>query len=610
MPTRVDRNFPPLLAGLITAGLLMAFLYLAKTVVIPLAVAVMLAFVLTPVVTWLERRGLGRLPSVVLTTVFTLALLACGGWVVGMQVRGLVKDVDDNKVVIRMKLQAVTGSAAGPFRVFTDLLEPQTTGTVQEGEPAPGDPKPGLNKPADEPAKRPLTVKIDDGSPLERLLPMVEPLTHVALVVVLVVFLLVNREDLRNRLIGLTGHGRLTGTTRILGDTAERVGKYLLSQLLVNLGFGAILAVGLWLIGVPYAFLWGAMAVGLRFIPYVGTWVAGMFPIAYSFATTPGWSQALTVLAFFAVLDLVVGQVVEPVVFGHSTGVSPVALLVAAAFWAWLWGPIGLLLSTPLTVCLVTLGQHVPQLGFLGLLMGDRPALAPHLAFYQRLLAKDETEAKAVMVAHTKEHGLADTYDAVLVPALTVAGRDRKRDELSADDELGILTATEAVREAVSAPPPLGEGETPPAEPVTVATVFGFPARNAGDELTLRMLADLLKGDGYPVEVLSTRVMPKAVDARIDAEKPAVAVLSVLPPDGLPQALYQVKRLRTAHPDLPILVVYLGKSRRFDSLLVRFRKAGASYVVTTLAQAAGQVKMLAPAEKPTKAERRQPAGVA
>ena len=211
------------------------------------------------------------------------------------------------------------------------------------------------------------------------------------------------------------------------------------------------------------------------------------------------------------------------------------------------------------------------------------------------------------MVAHTKEHGLVDTYDAVMVPALTVAGRDRKRDELSAEDEAAILAETEAVREAVSAPPPLGEGETR-VEPVTVATVFGFPARNAGDELTLRMLADLLKGDGYPVEVIPTRVMPKAVDARIESEKPAVAVLSVLPPDGLPQALYQVKRLRTAHPDLPILVVYLGKSRAFDALLVKFRKAGATYVVTTLAQAAGQVKTLAPATRPAKVERRQPAG--
>ena len=620
MPVPVARPLPPFLAGLFTAGLVMTFLYAAKPVVIPLALSVLLAFVLTPVVSMVQRAGLPRVPAVLLTTLVTLGLLGVGGYVMGTQVRGLVRDMETNKKKIQTKLRQLTGSGGGMLSQFSDLFEEQSTGTIEAGVPAPGDPKPTptIDKQAaadaGQPPAKPMTVKLEEKSGAERLvttaLPVVEPLATVALVLVLVVFFLVNREDLRNRLIGLIGGGHLTGTTRVLGDAGERVGKYLLSQLLVNLGFGLVFAVGLAVIGVQFAFLWGVLAVALRFIPYVGSWIACAFPLALSFATADGWGQPAAVLVFFGVLDLAVGQALEPVVFGHSTGVSPVALLVAAAFWGWLWGPIGLLLSTPLTVCLVTLGQNVPSLRFLSVLMGDAPALATHQAFYQRLLARDEAEAEAVMLAHTKEFGLADTYDAVLVPALTAAGRDRKRDELTADAEAAILEATEAVRAAVSAPPPLGEGEAPPPEPVTVATVFGFPARNAGDELTLRMLADLLKGDGYPVEVIPTRVMPKTVDARIEDEKPAVAAISVLPPGGMPQALYQVRRLRAAHPDLPIVVAYLGGAKRFDDLLLRFRKAGASYVVTTLAQAASQVKALAVPAKPVKAGRREPAGVA
>jgi predicted PurR-regulated permease PerM len=619
MPARSIRPFPPLLAGLLTAAVVLTALYVAKPVIIPLAVSVLLAFVLTPVVALVQRYGLPRVPAVLLTTLVALGLLGAAGYVMGTQVRGLVREVEEHKGDIQKKLQSLIGTGGGILSDLSELVEEAPTGTVTPGPGLPAQPPPV--RPADGPPKereQPVTVKLERESGAERLLntalPVVEPLATVALVVVLVVFLLVNREDLRNRVIGLLGHGHLTGTTRVLGDAGERVGSYLLSQLLVNLGFGLVFGVGLWLIGVQFAFLWGALAVALRFIPYVGSWIACAFPLALSFATSPGLAQPATVLAFFAVLDLVVGQVIEPVVFGHQTGVSPVALLVAAAFWGWLWGPIGLLLSTPLTVCLVTLGQHVPRLGFLSVLMSDRPGLAPHLAFYQRLLAKDEAEAKEVMLAHTKAHGLADTFDAVLVPALVAAGRDRKREELSADDEAAIVAATEGVRAAVAAPPPVGEGEEPPPEPVTVATVFGFPARGAADELTVRMLADLLRADGYPVEVIPTRVLPKAVDARIQAEKPAVLVVNLLPPGGLPQGLYQVKRLRAAHPDVPIVAAYLGQSRRFDDLLVRFRQAGASYVVSSLAQAAQQVKAIAPgnpaADDGPKAGRRQPAGVA
>jgi hypothetical protein len=267
---------------------------------------------------------------------------------------------------------------------------------------------------------------------------------------VLVIFMLLKREDLRNRLLRLVGHGRLTVTTKAVDDAGQRISRFLLMQALINGTFGLSLAVGLFLIGVEYAFLWGFLAAILRYIPYLGTWIAAILPITLSLAMFEGWLQPLLVMALFLVIELICNNVLEPRLFGRSMGVSEVALLVVAAFWAFLWGPIGLVLSNPLTVCLVVLGKYVPQLEFFDVLLGDEPALDADVSFYQRLLARDQDEATEIVLTHVQTLGPEQVYDALLVKALCHVRRDREQDQLTDFDEEFILRATGEIVEDLS----------------------------------------------------------------------------------------------------------------------------------------------------------------
>jgi predicted PurR-regulated permease PerM len=579
---------PTYLQVLLALVLVVGILHLAKAVIVPLALAVLLTFVLTPIVGAVQHRGLGRVPAVLLTVV--LAFTACGaaGWVVGLQVQRLAHELPTHRKEIQEKIASVRG-AGGRFEELFRLFREVT------------------DEPADTPAAAPSQVVLvrAEESSVERLAntvgPVLEPLATAALVVILVVFMLVKREDLRNRLIGLLGHGHLTGTTRVIVDAAGRVSNFLLSQLVVNVGFGVLLAVGLFLIGVPYAFLWGFLAAVLRFVPYIGTWIVLAFPLVLSIAIFPGWTQPVLVFAFFAVLDLVTANVVEPLFFGHSTGVSPVALLVAAAFWTWTWGPVGLVLSTPLTVCLVVLGQHVPRLNFLALLLSDEPPLEPHVSYYQRLLARDREEALAVARAYAEANGLQRTYDEVLLPALALARRDRRHGGLTAEDEAAVFDATRGILDQVAAPAANkadGQVATPAPTPQT-ALVLGCPAHHEAEELSLLMLARLLNQGGYRVDVISTKALSAEVESRVAAEQPALVFIAVLPPGGLVQAVYLCRRLRKRFPDLRLVVGYWGEDRDFDRLLMRLRSAGANYVTTSLAQGVTQVRATAgPAPAP------------
>ena len=430
---------------------------------------------------------------------------------------------------------------------------------------------------------------------LETVSPILEPLAEAGLIFVLVVFMLIRREDLRNRVIGLLGHAHLTGTTRVIVDAAQRVSRLLLTQLLINVTIGVLFACGLWIFGVEYAFLWGFLLTILRFVPYIGAYIALAFPLLVSFASSAGYVQPIEVAVLFGVLELVTSNVVEPLLFGHGTGVSPLALLVAAAFWAWVWGPIGLVLSTPLTVCLVVLGQHVDRFSFLALVLGDEPALEPHVSYYQRLLARDKEEAAQVVTDYARVQGAARAYDDVLLPAMVFARRHRKHGSLTPEDEAYILEATHAIIETVDSLPSQGATETPADKPQTTAApvlVVGCPAHHEAEELCLAMLGRLLRPDGFDVQARSTRTLPTDVETTIERESPALVFIAVVPPGGLVQAGYLCRRLRKRFPDLPIVVGYWGNPRQYDRLLVRLRKAGASYVTTSLAQTRSQFQAL------------------
>jgi predicted PurR-regulated permease PerM len=579
--------------------LIVAILYVAKPVIVPLALAVLLAFVLSPVVAAIQRRGLPRVPAVLVTALLTFILFGLVGWVVGIQVHNLARELPTHRREIDAKIAGLRGSEDSTFAKLLAMFQQISKGetqaeTVPEGAAA---------------QEKIIVAQRQEPSAFEQLAavagPVLEPLAQAALVVILVIFMLIKREDLRNRVIGLLGDGRLTGTTRVLVDSAQRVSRFLLTLLLINVGFGILFAFGLFCLGVPYAFLWGFLAVILRFVPYIGSWVALAFPLVLAFAIAPTWTQPVLVLALFALLELVTANIVEPLLFGHGTGVTPIALLVAAAFWTWVWGPLGLVLSTPLTVCLVVLGQHVPRLRFLALLLGDEPALEPHIGYYQRLLARDQDEAKQVAADHAQASGQENVYDDVLLPALLLTRRDRKHAGLSAEDEEFIYEVTKNTLDGlgsasparVESPahlpdgPPLAAVQQP--EPAPVPTlILGCPAHQQAEELSLHMLARLLREDGYRMEVVSTKALPTEVEARVEREKPALLFIAILPPGGFVQARYLCKRLRKRFAELPIVVGYWGDERHYDTILARLRAAGASYVATSLRQSRSQIKAL------------------
>jgi hypothetical protein len=373
----------------------------------------------------------------------------------------------------------------------------------------------------------------------------------------------------------------------------------MLAQVIVNGSYGLTVAIGLWIIGLtaghgvtfPSFVLWGLICSVLRFVPYIGPWVAIVFPVTLSLAVYPGFTVFALTVGMLIIVELVSNNVLEPWLYGTSTGLSTVALIVAAVFWTWLWGPIGLLLSTPLTVCIVVLGKHVPQLKFLDVLLSDKPALPPGVSYYQRLLAGDREEAEEVARGAGKSGGTEQLPDEVFIPALLHARRDRAEDDLTAEKETDVFDATGEIVARLFPAPERAEGAAA-ALTTTAPLILGCPAHHRVEELVVRLLGALMTPEQYRVEALSTRLLPAEVEATIERERPAVLFIAVMPPGGIVQARYLCRRLRKHFKDLPIVVGYWGRVRNFDSLLVKLRAAGASYVTTSLAQTKSQIEAL------------------
>src|SRR5688572_5593337 len=359
--------------------LVIVVLYWAQAVLVPIALAVLITFVLAPPVTWLEK-WLGRVPAVLAMVTLVFVVLGLAGWGLARQMQHLADDLPSYRVNILAKIADVRGAGkGGAVERLQETIEGIKTDLGQSGAPT------GT-------AARPVVVTSELGTAFPGfswLGPIVGPVGTAGLVLAMVIFMLLERRDLRDRLIGLFGHGRLTVTTKAFDEAGTRVSRQLLMQSLVNLVYGIGAWVGLSFLGVPYPLVWAALGAALRFIPYLGPVVGAGAPILVSLAALPGWAGPLWVVALFVVLELFTNLVLETVLYAGAAGVSQVALLISVAFWTWLWGPLGLLLATPLTVCLVVLGKHVPGLEFMGMLMADTPALAPDHGYYQRLLARD-----------------------------------------------------------------------------------------------------------------------------------------------------------------------------------------------------------------------------
>ena len=417
------------------------------------------------------------------------------------------------------------------------------------------------------------------------------PLGTAGLVVALVIFMLLERRDLRDRLIGLMGDGRLTVTTKAFDEAGSRVSRQLLMQSLVNAVYGTIAGLGLYYLGVPYALVWGALGAALRFIPYLGPVLGAGAPILVSLAALPGWIDPLWVIALFVVLELFTNMVLETVLYAGAAGVSQVALLVSLAFWTWLWGPLGLLMATPLTVCLVVLGKHVPGLSFIGTLMADTPALAPEYGYYQRLLARDPSEAADLIDRHVKTEPRGSVYDALLLPALNYAERDRLERRLSVDEETAVIDATrELLTDAAES---IRRQQPPPAEPTEEAAlpgpreplrVLGYAANGAADELALTMLAHSVDDLPITIEMTKTRMLASELVSIVREQGVSILCLADLPPSPPSKTRYLVKRLHDALPELRILVGRWAPPALADESTQALRDAGATLVASTLAE--------------------------
>jgi predicted PurR-regulated permease PerM len=560
--------------------LVVVVLYWAQAVLVPIALAVLLTFVLTPPVNWLER-WLGRVPAVLAAVTLVFVALGLAGWGLARQMDSLADDLPTYRVNIVAKIADVRGvGKGGSVEKFQETIEGIKTELGQSSAGAGA-------------AAQPVVVTSErvTGFPAFSWLgPIVGPVGTAGFVVALVIFMLLERRDLRDRLIGLFGHGQLTVTTKALDEAGTRVSRQLLMQSLVNLVYGIAAGLGLYFLDVPYPLVWAALGAALRFIPYVGPVIGAAAPILVSLAALPGWAGPLWVVGMFVGLELFTNLVLETVLYAGAAGVSQVALLVSVAFWTWLWGPLGLLVATPLTVCLVVLGKHVPGLEFVGMLMAETPALAPEYGCYQRLLARDQSEAADLIERHIETEAPRSVYDALLLPALNYAERDRLEQRLSPDEETAVIDATrellsdaaEWIRRLEPEPSPADDSTLPgPREPLRV---LGFASNGGADELALEMLGHLVDDLAIVVEVTKGRMLASALVSLVQAQGVSVICLADLPPSPPSKTRYLVKRLRAALPNLRIVVGRWAPPALADDSTQPLREAGATLVASTLAE--------------------------
>ena len=559
--------------------LVVVVLYWAQTVLVPIALAILLTFVLSPPVTWLER-WIGRIPAVLAIVTLVFTILGLAGWGLARQMDHLAEDLPRYRANIRAKIADVRSAGrGGSVEKLQDTIEDITTDLGKSEVPR------GT-------ISRPVVVtseQVAGFSGFTWLSPIAGLLGTAGLVLAMVIFMLLERRDLRDRLIGLLGHGQLAVTTKAFDEAATRVSRQLLMQSLVNLLYGIAAGAGLYLLDVPYPLVWAAMAAVLRFIPYVGPVLGAGAPILVSLAAAEGWAGPLYVVGLFVVLELFTNLVLETVLYAGAAGVSPVALLASVAFWTWLWGPLGLVLSTPLTVCLVVLGKHVPGLEFLGTLLADTSALAPEYGYYQRLLARDQSEAADLIERHIMTESPRSVYDALLLPALNYAERDRLEQRLSPDEETAVIDATrELLSDAAESirglnPEPSARPDSPPLPgPREPLRVLGYATNGAADELALAMLAHLLDDLPISLETMSTRLQVSELLSLVQTQGFSVVCLADLPPSPPSKTRYLVKRLHATFPDVRILVGRWGPAALADESAEVLRHTGATLVATTL----------------------------
>ena len=557
------------LLAVVVAVVAIVTLYFARIVLIPFALALLFTFILTPVVKLLERIHFGRIPSAILVVLLSVGACGAVGWTVAKQFSQVVNELPNYKANIRTKLTSLHWSSHHALdnasQTMTEIGKDLATAPTA---PRSGDPtltRPTILRPVPEPRPVPVEVVSAPALPLESMQDVLGLLASTLIVLVLTVFMLIRREDLRNRLIALAGDGNLQIVTQTLDDANARVSRYLMLQLAVNSCYGVFIGVCLHFIGLPGAMLWGVIVGTLRFLPYIGPPLGGIMPLLLSLAVFDGWTRPLVVLGLFVFTELIVSNLVEPLLYGIHTGISSLAILVAAIFWTAIWGPIGLVLSTPLTVCLLVVGRHVPRLRFLQILLGDEPSLTPDSRFYQRLLAMDHGEARQVLESYLEGKTLEELYDSVLIPALGLAEQDRHQNRLEDAHQKFICQSTRELIDEFWEPrseDPAAAVEVPEGgEPSSAAAVRGgpsrkivcLPARDDADEIVGIMLAQVLETAGHRAQCIPLGTAAEML-AQVKEEKPDVVCISALPPFAIPHARTLYAKLRAQDSKLRIIV--------------------------------------------------------
>ena len=587
------------LPTLVTLVGVTAILYVGREVFLPIAISLLLTFALAPIVSFLRRRSLPKVPAVILTVVSAFVAIGLFSFVVATQVSNLAQNIPAYQSNILQKVRSLRdiGVSGGIMDRLSGAVE-RVGAEFEKNAPS--------GSPADEPEREPLPVEVvERQSPLETLqnvfLPLARPFATAGLVIVVVIFMLLQREDLRDRFIRLVGYGDLHRTTQAIQDAGKRVGSYLLMQLVLNTIYAIPITIGLWLLGIPNAILWGLLMLVLRFVPYIGPAIGMMLPLFLSLAIAPGWSLLLWTAGLFLVMELISNNVLEPWLYGSRTGLSPLAIIVAAIFWTWLWGPLGLVMSTPLTVCLVVLGRHVPRFEFLDVLLGNEPVMEPHAQLYQRLLAGDPDEATDNAEDFLEKEYLVDFYDRVGIPALLLGEQDRQR---------GVLLEQQRTRFAVSAQTLVAnlseiageeenEDEAAPDESKSADDVeesIDLPSgegkslvclggRGEIDDAAAAMLAQVLEVQGATV-VEASHASIDAVKIRdLALDDVDTVVVAFLNGNSKAHARNLVRRLKRLKRDLRV-GVFIPLANGIDAPLMKPEDVNADFVAVTMAEAA------------------------
>jgi predicted PurR-regulated permease PerM len=612
MRTRPSPVSPAVALNGIGALLLLAFvvaaLYFGRPVFVPIALATLITFLLSRFVTRLER-WIGRIAAILVTVTVMFGIFAAASWVIGRQLIDLADKLPSYQANITSKIRSLKLPSGGPLaRVSSSVHALQKELVAPSPAPRAGQAPADYSTGTASPIATPIPVKIIEGRNAvpqllqETITAILSPLGTAALVLLLVIFMLLKREDLRGRMIRLIGQGRIGATTRAMEDAGHRVSRYLSMQFLVNACYGVCIAIGLYLIQVPNAALWGLLSGVLRFIPYIGPWAGAFLPVVLSFAISTSWFTPLVTIALFIVLEIIVSNFVEPWVYGAHTGVSPVALIISAMFWTWLWGPVGLVLSTPMTVCLAVIGRHVPRLEFLSILLSEDQPLAPHEEFYHRLLSLSMDSAEEFAAKYAETESLTALYDKVLVPAIAAVEIDAHNGSLTSEQRTSALQRIHEIIDDFNgwqaSPTDAQEkklGGITGATPAIGSRVLCLPASAYRDELAGEMLVQLLRKQGFEAENLPARLKHQELIDRTVEIRPGCICISLLPPTTIAQARHLTEAIRERLAGITILGGVWSSRMNAEKVKERLRLAHLTGVAFSLADAVLLVsKMTAP----------------